>query len=73
MTYRVTRRAMLCGAAALGLVAPTIRRARAANTLRLGMTTALTGSFNEFGEGNHRGAVLAIEAANAAGACWAGR
>lgn len=67
MTYRVTRRAMLCGAAGLGLATPAIRRARAADTLRLGMTTALTGPFNEFGEGNHRGAVLAIEAANAAG------
>ncbi len=67
MMHSVTRRAMLGGAAALGLAAPSIRRARAADMLRLGMTTALTGPFNEFGEGIHRGAVLAIEAVNAAG------
>ena len=30
--------------------------ASAQQTIKLGLTAALTGPFNEFGEGNHRGA-----------------
>ncbi len=67
MGYRLSRRTMLRSAMAAGLAMPAIRTARAADTIRLGMTSALTGPFNEFGEGIHRGAVLAIEKANAAG------
>ncbi len=37
---------------------------QAQDTIKLGMTTALTGPFNEFGEGNRRGVVLAIEMFN---------
>ena len=34
------------------------------DTIKLGMTSALTGPFNEFGEGNRRGVVMAIEMFN---------
>lgn len=37
------------------------RRARAADTIKVGFTTGLTGRFNEFGEGYKRGIQLAIE------------
>ena len=43
-----------------GLAVP----AQAQETIKLGMTSALTGPFNEFGEGNRRGVVLAIELFN---------
>ena len=39
----------------------------AQQTIKLGMTTALTGPFNEFGEGNRRGAALAIDEWNKKG------
>ncbi len=39
-------------------------QAQAQDTIKLGMTSALTGPFNEFGEGNRRGVVLAIEMFN---------
>jgi branched-chain amino acid transport system substrate-binding protein len=39
-------------------------QAQTSDTIKLGMTTALTGPFNEFGEGNRRGVVLAIEMFN---------
>jgi branched-chain amino acid transport system substrate-binding protein len=38
--------------------------ARAEDTIKIGLTTALTGPFNEFGEGMHRGVILAIEKRN---------
>jgi branched-chain amino acid transport system substrate-binding protein len=41
--------------------------ASAQQTIKLGMTTALTGPFNEFGEGNRRGVVLAIDEWNKKG------
>lgn len=41
--------------------------ARAEDTIKIGLTTALTGPFNEFGEGMHRGVILAIEKRNRAG------
>ena len=45
----------------LGSLAP---QAQAQGTIKLGMTSALTGPFNEFGEGSRRGAILAIEMFN---------
>ena len=39
-------------------------QAPAQGTIKLGMTSALTGPFNEFGEGNRRGVVMAIELFN---------
>ena len=43
------------------------RTARAADTIKVGFTTALTGPFNEFGEGYKRGIELAIEKINKGG------
>jgi branched-chain amino acid transport system substrate-binding protein len=40
---------------------------QAQDTIKLGMTSALTGPFNEFGEGNRRGVVIAIEEFNKKG------
>lgn len=47
----------------LGSLAPQAQ-AQAQGTIKLGMTSALTGPFNEFGEGSRRGAILAIEMFN---------
>lgn len=54
------RNTLRLGAATLALMlaGPT---AIAQDTIKLGLTAALTGPFNEFGEGIRRGAVLAIE------------
>ena len=41
--------------------------AQAQDTIKLGFTAALTGPFNEFGEGIHRGAEIAVAQWNAAG------
>ncbi|MDX9741883.1 MAG: ABC transporter substrate-binding protein [Gammaproteobacteria bacterium] len=41
--------------------------AYAAETIRIGMTSALTGPYNEFGEGNRRAVELAVEQWNARG------
>ncbi|MBO9354628.1 ABC transporter substrate-binding protein [Bordetella petrii] len=41
--------------------------ALAADTIKIGMTSALTGPYNEFGEGNRRAVELAIEQWNAKG------
>ena len=64
-----TRRFLLLSAAAplalSGIVGAT--PARAEDTIKIGLTTALTGPFNEFGEGMHRGVILAIEKRNRAG------
>jgi branched-chain amino acid transport system substrate-binding protein len=52
-------------AAAIGLMfTGLVAHVQAQETIKLGMTTALTGPFNEFGEGNRRGVVLAIEMFN---------
>ncbi len=51
-------------AATLVLASPI---ASAQQTIKLGMTTALTGPFNEFGEGNRRGVILAIDEWNKKG------
>ena len=39
----------------------------AADTIKIGMSSALTGPYNEFGEGNRRGVELAVEQWNAKG------
>jgi branched-chain amino acid transport system substrate-binding protein len=66
---RIGRRGLgtlaLVGAAS-GLAAPRIARGQAA-TVKFGFTAALTGPFNEFGEGIRRGAEIAVEEANKAG------
>ena len=41
--------------------------AMAADTIKIGMTSALTGPYNEFGEGNRRAVELAVEKWNKAG------
>ena len=46
------------------LLAGAAHQAQAQGTIKLGMTSALTGPFNEFGEGNRRGVILAIELFN---------
>ena len=51
-------------ATALVLTSPVTH---AQQTIKLGMTSALTGPFNEFGEGNRRGVVLAIDEWNKKG------
>jgi branched-chain amino acid transport system substrate-binding protein len=51
-------------AAPLALAVAGIKPARAEDTIKIGLTTALTGPFNEFGEGMHRGAILAVEKRN---------
>ena len=58
----------LSAGAAAGLVArPGPVRAQAQGPIKLGFTAALTGPFNEFGEGIRRGAEIAVEEANRAG------
>jgi branched-chain amino acid transport system substrate-binding protein len=54
----------LCVAAA-ALIA--VEGAAAQETIKVGMTTALTGPYNEYGEGAHRGVELAIERWNVRG------
>jgi len=67
--YAPTRRFVLLSATApLALAAfGGIRPVHAEDTVKIGFTTALTGPFNEFGEGMHRGVVLAIEKRNREG------
>lgn len=58
--------ASLLNMAAVGVVA-LAGVAHAQGTIKIGMTSALTGPYNEFGEGNRRGVELAIEKWNKAG------
>jgi branched-chain amino acid transport system substrate-binding protein len=62
--HSLTRGALLAGIATLLLAAPA---AAQQGPIQIGFTTALTGPFNEFGEGYRRGAELAVEAWNAKG------
>jgi branched-chain amino acid transport system substrate-binding protein len=61
---KFTRRTLMAGAAALAL--PYVARAQS-TPIKFGFTAALTGPFNEFGEGIHRGAQIAVEECNKAG------
>lgn len=66
---RISRRgfgALTLAGAASGLAAPRIARGQGA-TVKFGFSAALTGPFNEFGEGIRRGAEIAVEEANKAG------
>ncbi|PZW37840.1 amino acid/amide ABC transporter substrate-binding protein (HAAT family) [Humitalea rosea] len=65
----ITRRGLgALSVAGAGLAGPWHpARAQAAGTIKLGFTTALTGPFNEFGEGIRRGAELAVGEANRQG------
>lgn len=60
----ISRRTLGLGATALSL--PGLVQAQPA-TIKLGFTAALTGPFNEFGEGINRGAQIAVEECNKAG------
>ncbi|WP_052389405.1 ABC transporter substrate-binding protein [Belnapia moabensis] len=61
---KIDRRSLALGAAALTL--PGLVRAQS-GTIKFGFTAALTGPFNEFGEGINRGAQIAVEECNKAG------
>ena len=62
------RKALLTlSGAAVAVAIPGGRQAWAADPIRIGFTTALTGPFNEFGEGYKRGVELALEKINASG------
>lgn len=65
MGIGITRR-LLAATAAIGLAAGT-GAARAADTVKLGFTGALTGPYNEFGEGLRRGITIAVEEWNKRG------
>ena len=58
---------LTAGATAGLLARPSLARAQATGPIKLGFTTALTGPFNEFGEGIRRGAEIAVEETNKAG------
>lgn len=53
--------------AAMSAAAMMTSVAFAADTIKIGMTSALTGPYNEFGEGNRRAVELAVEQWNAKG------
>ena len=61
----ISRRPLVLGAAA-ALAFPGLARAQS-GPIKLGFTAALTGPFNEFGEGINRGAQIAVEECNKAG------
>lgn len=65
----ITRRGLgALSVAATSLAAPwRLARAQGTGTIKLGFTAALTGPFNEFGEGIRRGAELAVGEANRQG------
>lgn len=52
---------------AVGMAAALAAAPAVAQTIKIGMTSALTGPYNEYGEGAKRGVELAIERWNAAG------
>lgn len=61
---KIDRRTLALGAA--GLALPGLGRAQS-GPIKFGFTAALTGPFNEFGEGINRGAQIAVEECNKAG------
>jgi len=69
---RMSRRAFAKATAVQGIVTlfgggASMALAQDGGTIKLGLTTALTGPYNEFGEGNKRGFDLAIDLCNANG------
>jgi branched-chain amino acid transport system substrate-binding protein len=67
--HSISRRALgvLAAGGANVLAAPRPGRAQVGGPIKLGFTAALTGPFNEFGEGIRRGAEIAVEDCNKAG------
>lgn len=65
----ISRRTFTFASVGVGATAlfPGLSVAQDAGVIKLGLTTALTGPYNEFGEGNKRGFDLAIEQWNAKG------
>jgi len=63
----INRRGFLSATGALAATSLLQRPSLAADSIKIGFTTALTGPFNEFGEGYKRGIELAIEKLNKAG------
>lgn len=63
----INRRGFLSATGALAATSLLQRPSLAADSIKVGFTTALTGPFNEFGEGYKRGIELAIEKLNKAG------
>ncbi len=61
---KISRRNLALGATMLAM--PGLLRAQS-SSIKLGFTAALTGPFNEFGEGINRGAQIAVEECNKAG------
>ncbi len=57
----------LLAAMALGVATTLVTLPAIAQTIKIGMTSALTGPYNEYGEGAKRGVELAIEKWNASG------
>lgn len=64
MTLRTTKTWLAAG---LGLALATLAAGTSAQTVKIGNTGALTGPYNEFGEGTRRGIELAIDRINARG------
>ena len=63
-----TKRALITRSLALALAAAVVgATAQGTGTIKIGNTGALTGPYNEFGEGTRRGIVLAIDRINAKG------
>lgn len=64
MTLRTSKTWLAAG---LGLALATLAAGASAQTIKIGNTGALTGPYNEFGEGTRRGIELAIDRINARG------
>ena len=64
MTLRTSKTWLAAG---LGLALATLAAGTSAQTVKIGNTGALTGPYNEFGEGTRRGIELAIDRINARG------
>ena len=62
-----TKKAAAAGGVALAILLGASPVAFAEDTIKIGMTSALTGPYNEFGEGNRRAVELAVEEWNARG------
>lgn len=62
-----TKKAVAAGGVALAILLGTTPVALAEDTIKIGMTSALTGPYNEFGEGNRRAVEMAVNEWNARG------
>lgn len=66
MNHSIKKR-ITAGSVALAVLLGASPLALAEDTIKIGMTSALTGPYNEFGEGNRRAVELAVEEWNARG------